>query len=433
LAVAKVGAYPKAFVLRGANVLDEGGGFSTAQDVHVVDGKVLDVAERVRAPGVTSYDCSDLWLLPGFFDCHDHLAINTVDVIEALKTPLSRWALEAADSAARTLEAGVTFVRDAAGLDLGIKQAIELNLLNGPRVQISICALSQTGGHVDGFIHGPGIELSAEYVMPDYPGRPPYRVDGPDEMRSAVRQLLRSGADWIKLCVTGGIVSEFDLPEQPEFTTEEIQTAVEEAASRRRFVMVHAYGGIGLDRAVDAGVKSIEHGTFLTEAQARQMAASGCWLVPTLSVLWDCVRWAKEGALPSYAAEKALAFESRIGEAVAIAREYGVKVAAGSDYIAREQHGGNLEEIGHLEDAGMTTEEALLAATANGAELCGVGSDLGRIAPGYTFDAVLTDLPPTGETLRQRGAVKGVFKNGLPVLPHPRIAASRPPSDGDRQ
>jgi len=409
----------RSFVVRETNVFDENGGFSGPLDVRIEDGIVREVGRNLGSSDLPSLDCSGQWLLPGFFDCHDHLAMSTIDALEALKTPLSRWALETARNARVTLEAGVTFVRDAAGLDLGVKQSIETGIALGPRTQLSITALCQTGGHVDGFLTGLGLEISAEYVLPEYPGRPPYRVDGVDEMRHAVRELMRAGADWIKLCTTGGIVSEHDLPEQPEFGFDEIAVAVAEANTRGKPVMAHAYGGLGLDNAVKAGVRSIEHGTFLTEAQASAMAAAGCWLVPTLSVLWACVRWAKEGALPPYAAGKALGFEASLGDAVAIAREYGVQLAAGSDYIEQTQHGGNLEEIAHLHRAGMTVEEALLAATTRAAELCGVSDRLGRIAPGYIFDAVLLDEDPSDVTMFERpGAVSRVFKAGEPVTRH---------------
>ncbi len=404
------------FVIRETNVFDETGGFSGPLDVRVEGGLVREVGRNLASSDLPSLDCSGQWLLPGFFDCHDHLALSTIDALEALKTPLSRWALETARNARVTLEAGVTFVRDAAGLDLGVKQSIDTGIVLGPRTQLSITALCQTGGHVDGFLTGLGLEISAEYVIPEYPGRPPYLVNGVDEMRQAVRELMRAGADWIKLCTTGGIVSEHDLPEQPEFTFEEIAVAVTEASTRGKSVMTHAYGGPGLDNAIKAGVRSIEHGTFLTEAQASAMAAADCWLVPTLSVLWACVRWAKEGALPAYAAEKALGFEAFLGDAVAIAREYGVQLAAGSDYIERTQHGGNLEEIAHLHRAGLTVEEALLATTTHAAELCGVSDRLGRIAPGYIFDAVLLDEDPSDVSMFERpGAVFQVFKGGKPV------------------
>jgi imidazolonepropionase-like amidohydrolase len=173
-------------------------------------------------------------------------------------------------------------------------------------------------------------------------------------------------------------------------------------------------------------VRSIEHGIFLTEEQAALMATMGCVLVPTLYVLREVMRWAEEGGiLPHYAEQKALAIKDRVGGAVEIARAHGVKIALGSDFIRRELHGHNLAELPLLHEAGLSVEEALLAATSNGAKLLGVGDRLGRIAPGYLFDAILLDEDP-GDLSRfaEPGAVTGVFKGGEPVVRHPRLAAS---------
>jgi imidazolonepropionase-like amidohydrolase len=412
----------RSFVLRAANVFDEGGSFGGPLDVHVADGVVTAVGTNRRAVDAPNIDCSGLWLLPGFFDCHTHLAMSSFDALEALRRPITRWALEAAANARATLEGGVTFVRDAAGFDLGLKQSIDDRLVPGPRTQISVTGLSQTGGHGDGFLAGPGLELSSEYLVPEYPGRPPYLVDGPEPMRLAVRQVLRAGGDWIKVMATGGILSPHDEATAPQFTREELDVAVAESAAAGKGVMAHAYGGAGLDNAVAAGVRSIEHGTFLTEAQAAAMAAADCWLVPTLSVLSRCVDWAKDGTLPEHARAKALEVGDRLGEAVTIAREHGVRVACGTDSVHRSQHGRNLGELLHLHRAGLTVEETLLAGTAWSAELCGVADRYGRVAPGYVFDAVLVDDDPSDlAALAAPGAVTGVFLGGRPAVAHTRL------------
>src|SRR5205823_809791 len=184
-------------------------------------------------------------------------------------------------------------------------------------------------------------------------------VDGVDEMRHAVRAVLRAGGDWIKLATTGGIGSPHSKADAPEFTREEIQTAVFEASRRGKSVMAHAFGGDGLTAAVEAGVRSIEHGIYLTEEQARAMAERGCYLVPTLLVFRDMIRWAKEGRLSEAITRKALAAEPEIGQAVAIARDAGVEIALGTDCYEQSEHGRNLEEIVFLHDAGLTPEEAL--------------------------------------------------------------------------
>jgi imidazolonepropionase-like amidohydrolase len=203
---------------------------------------------------------------------------------------------------------------------------------------------------------------------------------------------------------------------------EEIAVAVAEAARRKRAVMAHAFGGEGLDNAIAAGVSSIEHGIFLTEEQASQMAARGTWLVPTLAILRDSIRWAEAGLLGGYATEKMLAIKPQLGAAVGIAREHGVKMALGTDFVHRDQHGGNLEELVLMHEAGLTVEETLLAATVRGAELCGVSADYGRIAPGKIFDAIVLDDDPSDlSVFGRRDAVTGVFQRGVPVLAHPRL------------
>jgi imidazolonepropionase-like amidohydrolase len=408
------------FTLRGATVLDRGGSFEGPLDVQVVDGRVAAVGKNVATNGHPSADFSGLWLMPGVFDCHDHLAISTVDMAEVLRTPVSLWSLETARNARATLEAGVTFVRDLAGSDRGLRDGIAAGFVPGPRLQISVVLICQTGGHGDSYLPGAGLEAT---LTPDYPGRPPHLVDGPEAMTRVVRAALRAGADWIKLATTGGLVSEHDQPLVAELTPAEIGVAVSEAARKGRHVSAHAYGGEGLTNAVEAGARSIEHGGFLTEEQAKLMAERGCFLVPTLSAMRDCLRWAEEGTLTPVQCEKILGFGLELGRCVQIAKEYGVPLASGTDYISREQHGKNLEELVLMREAGLTAEETLLAATVGGAELCGVGDDYGRIAEGYVFDAVVLDHDP-GDDLSgfaSPGAVSGVFKAGLPVSRHPRL------------
>jgi imidazolonepropionase-like amidohydrolase len=414
------GASAPALTLRQANVLDRSGSFEGPLDVQVIDGRIAVIGKNVKADGIPSVDFSGLWLMPGVFDCHDHIAFSTVDIAEVLRTPVSMWSLEAARNARSTLEAGVTFVRDLCGADRGLRDAIAAGVVPGPRLQISVVLISQTGGHGDSYLAGAGLETT---LTPDYPGRPPHLVDGPDAMRQVVRAALRGGADWIKLATTGGLVSEHDQPLVAELTPEEIGVAVAEAARKGRHVSAHAYGGEGLTNAVEAGARSIEHGGFLTEEQAKMMAERSCFLVPTLSAMRDCLRWAEDGALTPVQCEKILGFGLDLGRCVQIARQYGVPLASGTDYISREQHGKNLEELTLMRNAGLTAEEALLAATVGGAELCGVSDDYGRIAGGYVFDAVVLDEDP-GDDLygfSSPGAVSGVFQAGVPVVSHPRV------------
>jgi imidazolonepropionase-like amidohydrolase len=208
----------------------------------------------------------------------------------------------------------------------------------------------------------------------------------------------------------------------PELSFEEIAVAVQEAARRHRRVMVHALGGDAIRWAVDAGACSIEHGVFLTEADAAAMAARGCFLVPTLAIYERLVSLAKAGALDPRREKRAIEVGDHLGDAVQIARAAGVKIALGSDFGHRDDHGHNLSELALLHGAGLSVEEALLAATAHGAELCGVADHLGRIAPGFQFDAVVLDHEPDDlARLSEPGAVTGVFQRGWPAVVHPRL------------
>jgi len=408
----------------GVHALDRGGGFAGPVDVSVVDGHIERVGRSLRpAREQPRLDGHGLWLLPGVFDCHLHAGLASFDQLELMRTPLSRRVLETAHTLRRTLAAGVTFVRDAGIVDAGIRDAVAAGLVPGPELQVSVVALGATGGHGDGFLAGPGIDCPVDYMLPDYPGRPPYLADGPAGFRAAVRRLVRSGADWIKLLATGGVLSAAGGEFAAELGADEISAAVAEATSRGRPVMVHALGGPALRHAVEAGARSIEHGVFLTEADAALMAARGCALVPTLVIYDQLEAMARAGRLTGARADRARAVGARLGEAVAMARDAGVAIALGSDFGHRADHGRNLAEITQLHRAGLSLEAALLAATAAGAELCGVAGRLGRLAAGYQFDAILLDQDPVDPAIFARpGCVTAVFQRGVPVVPHRRLA-----------
>jgi imidazolonepropionase-like amidohydrolase len=415
--------------LRNVRVLEQDGGFSGEIDVVVEEGVVAGVGSGLATPeGAPQYDLRGLWLMPGMVDCHVHVAVSTMDEHQVLRNPVSYGVLEAAVNLRKTLEAGVTHLRDAGGADAGMKRAVAEGLVPGPRLQLSIKLLSQTGGHGDMYSERLGIE-------PD----PLFRdmlttVDGVEGMRVAVRRMLRAGADWIKLCTSGGVMTPHDTPYDSGFTVEEVAVAVAEAARREKPVMTHAHGGEGIDMAVAAGVRSIEHGTLLTERQAAAMAKAGCWLVPTLTIIKDLIdstvpAEGQKPLAPPYALRKVLELQDRFGESVRIARAAGVRIAAGTDFIERRQHGRNLEEIALLHEAGMPLEEALLAATSRGAELCGVEHLYGRIAPGYVFDAlVLGEDPSDASVFKRPAAVLEVFKGGAPCKTGSELLRERGPA-----
>jgi imidazolonepropionase-like amidohydrolase len=263
-------------VFTGGLVFDGTGADPAPADVVVSDGRIVDVGTGLD--GDTQVDCTGRTLLPGLFDCHVHLTLNGIGLLGALQKPFSYQFYEAAVNLRRTLEAGITTVRDAAGADLGIKQAVEDGLLTGPRVQISIGLITQTGGHGDPWMPS---GQCAGLAVP-HPGRPPAMADGPDEMRRTARTLLRAGAEVLKVCTTGGVLSPRDDPRHSQFTPEELDILVTEATAQGRYVMAHAQGADGIKNAVRAGVRSIEHGIHLDDEAIDLMLERGTWLVPTL-------------------------------------------------------------------------------------------------------------------------------------------------------
>ena len=410
--------------LHGVHVLGPTGEFDGPVDLLVEDGVVTELGAQVATTrSVRTLDGEGLWIVPGVFDCHVHAGLSSFDQLELMRTPYSRRVLETAAVLRRTLDAGVTFVRDAGIVDAGVRDAVADGVVAGPEMQVSVVAIGSTGGHEDGFLAGPGWESSVDYSLPDYPGRPRFLADGPDEMRKVVRQVLRSGADWIKLMATRGVLSGADGGFDPELTREEIAVAVEEARRRHRPVMVHALGGEAIRWAVEAGARSIEHGVFLTEEDAALMARHHCALVPTLAVYHRLVRLADEGRFNAARTERARSVGRQLGEAVAIAHAAGVRIAVGSDFGHRDDHGANLVELAHLNDAGLSVAETLLAATATGADLCGVGDRLGRIAVGFRFDAVVLGGEPRDlSALAAPDAITAVFQRGLIVRGQDRMA-----------
>ena len=222
-------------------------------------------------------------------------------------------------------------------------------------------------------------------------------------------------------------MSPTDEPNVAELTYEEIQVATFEARRKGKHVMTHANAGEGIDNALRAGVRSIEHGLWLSEQQASAMVDANCWLVPTLAILHEVIALAEQGKIPDYSARKALALKPLVGESLRVARAAGTKIALGTDFVDRGQHGRNLIELVHRHEAGLSVEETLLAATINGAELCGVADTYGRIAPGYVFDSIVLDDDPSDlSVFRNPASVTGVFKGGVPAVSHARLASDVP-------
>ena len=274
----------------------------------------------------------------------------------------------------------------------------------------AVSIMSQTGGHGDG-------RMASGAHMPmlvGHPGRPEGVADGLDEVRKKTREILRSGADQIKITSTGGVLSPSDDPRHSQFTPDEIAVIVEEAAAQGTYVMAHAQGTQGIRNALHAGVRSIEHGIFLDEETIQLFLEKDAFLVPTLQAPIAVIKSAEAGAaLPEAVVEKARLVAAKHRESIQAAYRAGVKIALGTD-AGVGTHGENLEELELLFEAGLSVEDALRAGTSTAAELMGVDESVGRIAAGLAGDLVLFDGDLATVGLDDvRGRVVGVFQDGL--------------------
>ncbi len=378
-------------------------------------------AERIDAEGLT--------LLPGLIDCHVHLCAHGdgLDLGRWLATPPSLSLLYCVPAAQRTLEAGFTCVRDAGLTPAGVRMAVEKGLFPGPRMLLAIGILSQTGGHTDNhFACGADLRM---VPMPDVPSEV---VDGVEPMRKRVREVIRSGADWIKLCTSGGVLSPGDAPHHPTLTLDEIRAAVEEAAAQGRQVMAHAQANAGIKNALRAGVATIEHGIWLDGDAIEMMLDGGRTLVPTLvAPLW-VIRHAEQGRMPKWAEDKGRAVFDDHKRSIKMAIEAGVRIAFGTD-TGVGPHGSNGEEFLLLNQLGMEPLDCLRSATTVAAETIGWKGKVGTLEPGAWADLVgvpgdpLQDLNLVAKAENVQLVVKGgeVVKSTRPSPPAGRVGRGR--------
>jgi imidazolonepropionase-like amidohydrolase len=388
-----------ATVLRGGTLLDGTGTAPRPNTVLLIDGERIaaigDAPQVSAPPDAKVLDCTGKTIMPGLIDCHDHLVHTNRDLNERSTRPLSLTMMQVANNLRVTVEGGFTTVRDAAGLDLGFKLAIEQGLVVGPRVLISLSILSRTGGLDDPHTRS-GVDLSWRNL----PGLPSPVVDGVEECRKRVRELLHAGADVIKCASTGGVSSQTLKATSQLLSLAELQTIVEEAGFMDKKVMCHAHGGPGLKAAIDAGVHSVEHGLLLgrTPEWLEQMAAQGTFYVPTLSVL----NLHRAHGTP-WGMQKANEMYDDAARTLEAATKAGVRIAMGSDAGAFG-HGHNGAEVKHLVDAGFTPMQAIVAGTKTASECLEMEADLGTLEVGKYADIIVVDGNPLAdETLLDGG------------------------------
>ena len=393
----------------GGLLVDGTGSDPAVADVTVEDGRILEIGRGLD--GDERVDLAGKAVLPGLFDCHVHVVVSTIDEMRNLHTPFSYRFYQAAENLRATLGIGITTVRDAGGADLGVKQAVADGLLAGPRMQITLRMITQTGGHGDPWtVSGADVEF-----FPSHPGIPDALVDGPEQMRRVVRALIRQGADVIKVATSGGVLSPRDNPRHAHFRPDELEMLVHEANAAGIWVMAHAQATDGIKNAIRAGIRSIEHGIFLDDEAIDMMLQRGTWLVPTLVAPQGVIRAAEEGAaIPDAALAKAREVVSIHREAFRRAVGAGVKVAMGTD-SGVTPHGRNLDELQLMVDGGMTPMQALVATTRSAAELMGLDAELGTLEAGKRADLVVVDGDPL-ELGELASRISAVYQDGRRVV-----------------
>ncbi len=376
-----------------ADLLIPGRGDPVAGGTVITDGGTIAYAgptSAAPAPGGDETVHEVPVVMPGLWDCHAHFAgMEVVDLERlALTSPVVTAARATAD-AARTLAGGVTSVRDVGGIGIHLGRAIDEGAVPGPRIHAAGAILSTTGGHAD--VHS--LPLDWVHQIEDVAGLGMV-CDGVPEVLRAVRRNLRNGARLIKVCASGGVVSEVDHPLHQQFSDEELAAIVGEAGRAERWVAAHCHGKPGIMAALRTGVKTIEHGSYLDEEAADALLAADAVYVPTRFVVADLVERLDE--LPAYVADKMTLVAEHHEQALKLAVAKGVRIAAGCDiFTSGDTYGRNGREIAHLIDAGMSDLEAIEAATARGPETLGPQAPLsGQLRVGYDADVIALDTDP---------------------------------------
>ncbi len=399
LAVFAAGLYAQDIVvLKAARMYDgKSDRLSSPGLVVVKSGKIESVGGAAPA-GAQVIDLGDATLLPGFIDSHTHLTMQYAldfdrEALNGLRKTIPEQAIESARNAAVTLRAGFTTVRDVGStnfLDVGLRDAINHGATPGPRMLVSVHALGSRGGHCD---------IAGGYRFGLF-GREPDSSDGivsgPYSARDAVRFDVKYGADVIKTCATGGVLSLADSVDTPQLTQEELDALVDEAHALGRKTAAHAHGAAGAKRAIRAGIDSIEHGTFLDDESLEMMKAKGTYYVPTLMALQGVRERLASGKFPPPIEAKARAAIAGIDATVRKAIAQNIRIALGTD-AAVYPHGRNAEEFGQLVRLGMTPIAALRAGTSSAADLLGLAAQTGSLEPGKLADIVAVPGDPTAD------------------------------------
>jgi imidazolonepropionase-like amidohydrolase len=395
---------PKAVVIKAGRLLDVKTGKTLTNQTIVIQGdRIASVGGNAQAPAAaTVIDLPNATVLPGLIDAHTHITFNPSFGYQTLGISIPREALIGAKNARVTLEAGITTVRNVGArgyTDVALRDAINAGDVPGPRMLVSGPALSITGGHCD------------QNLLPfEFHATSEGAADGIEEVQHKTREIIKYGADVIKICATGGVLSKGDDPNASQYTLEEMKAIVADAHRLGRKVAAHAHGAQGVIWASEAGVDSVEHGHLMNDEAIATMKKNGTYLVPTLYL----VDWQQENAaqanLPEYAKRK-MEMVSQMGQMNAKkAFAAGVKIGMGTD-AAVYPHGLNAHELAVYVRLGMTPLQAIQTATINDADLLGWSDKIGTIEPGKFADIIAVDGDPLQDVTTLQ-SVKFVMKGG---------------------
>ena len=396
----------KTVVIRAGHLLDVKTGKTLANQVILIQGdKIVSVGSDTQAPAGAQMQVIDLpnaTVLPGLIDAHTHLTMTTNFGYSRLAISIPREALNGARNARVTLDAGFTTVRNvgASGFtDVALRDAINAGDVPGPRMLVSGPALSITGGHCDDNLLPFEWHVQAEGV-----------ADGVEAVQHKTREIIKYGADLIKICATGGVLSHGDNPQASQYTLEEMKAIVADAHRLGRKVAAHAHGAQGIRWASEAGVDSIEHGSYIDDAAIAEMKKNGTYLVPTLYLMDWFFENAEKIGTPAELIAKGHEVMPAARKNVARAFAAGVKIGFGTD-AAVYPHGLNAHEFAVYVKMGMTPLQAVQTATINDADLLGWSDKVGTIEPGKWADIIAVDGDPLADvTTLER--VKFVMKGG---------------------
>lgn len=387
-----------------------GEGYLTERTLIVRDGRIAEIRAGFRTPeadGVLTVDLRDAYVLPGLIDSHVHLLneFSPTSRYDILSMTEVDFAFRGAENARKTLLAGFTTVQDLGGSNeaiFGLRDAIAKGYLAGPRIRAAGRAVTPSGGHGDINGFAPRIAVVLDGTND---------CNGADDCRRAVREAVRAGADVIKITATGGVLSNTRAGLGQQLFDDELAAIVEAAESMGRYVTAHAHGKDGIDAALRAGVKSIEHGTYLDDESIRLFRKYDAILVPTVLAGATVSGWTSEPWLPAASREKAAEVGPLMIDMLRRARTGGVRVAFGTD-SGVSRHGENAKEFALMVEAGYTPEEAIRAATVTAAEHLELGDEVGRLAPGFAADLIALDGDPL-QDVRELESVDFVMKGGV--------------------